>query len=424
MSGVYVVNDVPVEVISVATSGLDVDNVANKNFVVIGSSNTSSHAIVDTGSALTSTRIMYGEAVAKLIQKNGTEVLLWGNNIDRYGLMTGGLLIKLNWYEVSDWPNGSSKTMVRFSKTSDLYATYGESVIYKWDSTAEAFTWMQDARADGPNILLFEDGPLELLDGLHIVISSRSVDVDEDGPHMQKATPLSGNAFFTQYSIYHETITTNYSATLVESSECDAVALQYGGGKQSTKKYKPLTTAQGLRFLNQMRTVRFRNYAPEGVCTGVVPPVPDVGHIVDDSDDAEDRETGTFKLDGKESNYSLTNLIKRYDFWEDFADELSTVTLVFPCGTTENILQSGKIIGTSAVAPGPGKWGGVLTYGAPRIKSYAPRYTHVQYDAAEHTLTWQEQRVNSYILFNNFEPTGFTKGLPPFGMGGQLIYVP
>lgn len=428
MSGIFIVNNSPVELVSADTGGLDVDNVANRNFIVIGSSNKADHAIADSGEAQTSTRIMYGDAVAKLITHDGVEVELWGHNIDRYALMAGGLLIKLNWYEVLDWPNDSTKTMVKFSKSSDLYPAYGNAVIYKWSDATKAFMWLQDAHATNPNILLFEDGPLELLNGLFINIDSRTIDVDEDGPHMQKAElhsmiPNDGVTMFTQYSIYTETITTYFSAGMVESLECDAVPIQLSGGRVSPAKYKQLTTAQGLAFMNQMRTVRQRAYAPTDLCSGKTSTPPKPGTVIDDAD-IDSREVGNFKLDGKESNYSLTNLVRRYDFWPDFVAELGTVKQVFSCGGVGEILQSDSLIGTFSTPPGPDKWQGVLTFGAPRIRSYAPRYTHVEYKAAEHVLSWQEQRVNSYILFNNFEPNGYTNGPQPFGMGGPLVYVP
>ena len=61
-----------------------------------------------------------------------------------------------------------------------------------------------------------------------------------------------------------------------------------------------------------------------------------------------------------------------------------------------------------------------MTTTVPRVTCYTPRFTHVQYDAASHTLHWQEQFVNSYILFNNFKPDGFDLGPAPFGAGGPF----
>ena len=429
MSTIFTVDNVPVSVVSVEAANLDVDNVVNKSCIVIGASNTAGHVIVQ-GSAVDysdSTRIMYGDTVAKLIQENGTEVLLYGNNIDRFCLTSLGVLVNLNYYQFvtpppfANLPYPDVKYMLSFSASSGAFPTYGSAKYYRWSTAAKAFVWEMDANTSPDvNILLIRQGVTATLDGLLKNITKRSVDVDEDGPYMQYARGFGTAKYATQFSIHRETITTEYTATMVESTDCEAVNIQLSGGVLSEKKYREMTLAEGLAFLDSMRTKHERNYAPSTVCPSMSQKLPVFGL------DANNAVVVKEYLDvaGKESNYSLSNLIERHDFVYSPQDE--EIGLVVPCsGSYKPITQAGGsgaqyTTGQVYVASDSDTgYAGMITYSPPRVKSYAPKYVHVEFDAASHTLTWSEQTVISYILFNQFAPSGTAFDLKPaWGAGG------
>lgn len=431
MSGIYTVSRVPVKVVSVNASNLDVDIVSNKNLIVIGGSKTAGHLVVDTGTLATSTRIMYGDVVAKLVKQNGSEVQLWGAAVNRLALIAGsdgvGVLINLNAYSIRDWASDNTKSQLVFSAANASYPGYDIAAIYKWNAAQEAFVWERNADPAldaGPffNSWLFSHGPLPLLDGLLIHLESRSVDVDEDGPHMQVGVPaVQGFKAYTQYSIYRETITTSYTAAMVESEDCSSVPIQLGGGKVSDTKYRQLTEAQGLEYVARMRSIRNpeRGYAPDGVCSSAAQ-----NELVLSIDGDGKVAAALRPITGKESNYSLTNLVKRYDFWPDYIDAFGAeIELSFPCGGYADILQQGYPIGQVPTSPvDPAKWSGMRTISVPRIKSFTPRFKHVQFDNNEHVLSWTEEVVRSYILFNNFEQDGVAMGMQAFGAGGVFGY--
>lgn len=427
MSTTFTINNIPVKIISEDEQLMDVDIIENKSCIVIGSSNTDGHAVVVGADSASSTRIMYGDTVAKLIQEDGeTEVELWGNNVDRYAVFSTGLLVNLNLYVVTPVnPNAyisHAKYMLRYTKESADFPSYGVAAAYIWNTVKQAYVYAFPADVGlGGAALVMPGSPLTL-DGLLITLNKSSIDVDEDGPYSQTGVGLLSPAMNTIFSVYCETLTNEYSAAMVETeeTECRAIQLQENGGNMSAKSYKPLTAALGLMYLEAMRSVRYRSFAPDDVCPGVVQKEP----IMD--------TTGEFagavdwiETVGKESNYSLSNLVERTEYIMKPKDE--EIGLYVPCGTLAPIVQgsgSGRYYETGFVyVPGSGaEWGGMATYAPPRIKSYTPRYTHVEYDAATHTLSWQEQIINSYILFNNFDPDGeLVSGVPAYGAGGYVM---
>ena len=380
---------------------------------------------IDIFSAAAGTKIMFGDSVAtKMV--DGSPVKLEGAAVNKHCIMAytaigpnsvvGGTtvyLVEYTSYKIKDDPSSTAQDIIVFDSG---------AVCYRWDEDEETF----EPFVSGTNLKMFrvQVGPPVLLDGLLVNLVDASVDVDEDGPYMQRAIPNPGGGppHFTQYSVYRETITMRYSASMIASTDCDAVPIQLEGGKVSTEKYKELTTSQGLYYLNNLRSVRRndRNYAPPGVCSQVTQMRPVSAKIVNGEPVITWEEAS-----GKESNYSMSNLVKRTEFWQEGIEDLSKdVELVFGCGTFKYAQQfggSGKAYNLWPIAvPDGTNWQGVLTSTAPRITCYTPRFTHVQYDAAAHTLYWQEQFVNSYILFNNFNPDGFDLGMAPFGAGGPF----
>lgn len=277
---------------------------------------------------------------------------------------------------------------------------------------------------------------VNVLEGLLINLDSRTVDVDEDGPYMQIGVPIwGGRKFYTQYSVFRETIITYYSASMVKADDpddCHAVQLKLDNGSLSTDYYKPLTTAIGLGYLDNMRSKKTREYAPPGVCTAMVQKQPVLGWDPN-SNEPEIIFTEWVPIPGKESNYSLSNLIPRSDFWTEELDlQNGTIGLTIPCGDKLDVTQgsgSGDFRIGGVWVPSPdAAWNGMLTNSIPRIDSFRPRFSHMSYDAASHTLSWQEERYNSYILFNNFAPDGAGEvgplNVPYFGAGGYWFQLP
>ncbi len=378
---------------------------------------------IDIFSAAAGTKIMFGDSVAtKMV--SGAPVNLEGAAVDKHCVMSytetgpngvvGGTtvyLVQYTSYRVSDDPNSTAHDIITFD---------GGAVCYRWDEDDKTFKPL------GGTTTTFrvQVGPPVLLDGLLINLVDASIDVDEDGPYMQRAVANPGGGYhhFTQYSVYRETITMRYSASMIASTDCDAVPIQLEGGKVSPEKYKELTTSQGLYYLNNLRSTRRNDshYAPPGVCGIITQCRPVVTSVV-----GEPLAITWEEASGKESNYSLSNLVKRTEFWQEGIEDLSKdVRLWFSCGTLAYAYQyggSGTAYKLWAISvPDGTNWQGVTTSTAPRITCYTPRFTHVQYDAASHTLHWQEQFVNSYILFNNFKPDGFDLGPAPFGAGGPF----
>lgn len=377
---------------------------------------------IDIFSAATGTKIMFGDLVAtKMV--DGLPVNLEGAAVDKHCVMAyttispsgviGGTtvyLIQYASYIVRDDPNNTAQDIITFD--------YG-AVYYRWNEDEETFKPLEGVL----NVFHVQVGPPVLLDGLLVSLVDASLDVDEDGPYMQRAlAKFGGYHHFTQYSVYRETTTMRYSASMIASTDCDAVPIQLEGGKVSDEKYKELTTSQGLYYLNNLRSVRRAGsqYAPPGVCDDVVQKRPVVTSV-----GSQPLEITWEEPSGKESNYSLSNLVKRTEFWQAGIEDLSKdVVVEFSCGELAYATQyggSGKEYKLWAISvPDGTNWQGVLTSTAPRITCYTPRYTHVQYDVASHTLHWQEQFVNSYVLFNNFTPDGFDLGTVPFGAGGPF----
>jgi len=368
---------------------------------------------------------MFGDSVAtKMV--DGLPVSLEGADVNKHCIIAhtqigpngaiGGTtvtLIQYTTYIVRDDPNNTAYDVIDFDD---------DAACYRWDEDDKAFKPF-----DGYiNVFRVQVGPPVLLDGLLVNLVDASVDVDEDGPYMQRAIANPGGGgghhHFTQYSVYRETITMRYSASMIASTDCDAVPIQLEGGKVSAEKYKELTTSQGLYYLNNLRSTRRTDshYAPDGVCNQVTQRRPVVTSVV-----GQPLAITWEEASGKESNYSLSNLVKRTEFWQEGIESLSKdVRLAFSCGTLEYAYQetaSGNKYELWPISvPDGDNWQGVTTSTAPRITCYTPRFTHVQYDAATHTLHWQEQFVNSYILFNNFKPDGFDLGAAPFGAGGPF----
>jgi hypothetical protein len=376
---------------------------------------------IDISAAATGTKIMFGDSVAtKMV--DSLPVNLQGTAVNKHCIMAytavgpngvaGGTtvyLIQYTSYRIDDDPNSTAHDIIYFDSG---------AVCYRWDEDDKAFKPFESST----KTFRVQVGPPVLLDGLLVNLVDASIDVDEDGPYMQRAVPNVGFIHFTQYSVYRETITMRYSASMIASTDCDAVPIQLEGGKVSAEKYKELTTSQGLYYLNNLRSVRRAdsNYAPPGVCNKVTQMRPVVKSVVGQTLVVEWEEAS-----GKESNYSLSNLVKRTEFWQEGIEDLSKgVRLMFSCGELVYAYQYGgsgtkyKLFPISV--PDGTNWQGVLTTTAPRITCYTPRFTHVQYDAASHTLHWQEQFVNSYVLFNNFKPDGFDLGMAPFGAGGPF----
>lgn len=376
---------------------------------------------IDIFSAATGTKIMFGDSVAtKMV--DGSPVNLEGADVNKHCVMAytaigsngaiGGTtvyLVQYTSYRIYDDPNSTTHDIIYFDSG---------AVCYRWDEDDKAFKPFESST----KTFRVQVGPPVLLDGLLVNLVDASIDVDEDGPYMQRAVETGNIPRFTQYSVYRETITMRYSASMIASTDCDAVPIQLEGGKVSAEKYKELTTSQGLYYLNNLRSTRKADshYAPPGVCGQVTQMRPVSVKIVNGEPVITWEEAS-----GKESNYSLSNLVKRTEFWQEGIEELSKdVRLQFSCGTlayAEQYGGSGTAYKLWAISVPDGEnWQGVLTITAPRITCYTPRFTHVQYDAASHTLEWQEQFVNSYILFNNFKPDGFDLGPAPFGAGGPL----
>ena len=377
---------------------------------------------IDIFSAAAGTKIMFGDSVATKMVDN-SPVNLEGAAVNKHCIMAytaigsngaaGGTtvyLIQYASYSIHDDPSNAAQDIINFDSN---------AVCYRWDEDEETFEPFES----GTKTFRVQVGPPVLLDGLLVNLVDASVDVDEDGPYMQRARANPGGVHhFTQYSVYRETITMRYSASMIASTDCDAVPIQLEGGKVSTEKYKELTTSQGLYYLNNLRSTRRndRHYAPPGVCGQVTQMRPVSVKIVNGEPVITWEEAS-----GKESNYSLSNLVKRTEFWQEGIEDLSKdVKLMFSCGTFKYAQQfggSGQAYNLWPIAvPDGTNWQGVLTSTTPRITCYTPRFTHVQYDAASHTLHWQEQFVNSYILFNNFKPDGFDLGMEPFGAGGPF----
>lgn len=379
---------------------------------------------IDIFSAAADTKIMFGDSVAtKMV--DGLPINLEGAAVDKHCIIAytainprgviGGTtvyLIQYTSYGIRDYPSNTAQDIIYFDPN---------AVYYRWDEDEDEETFKP---VEGVTAILVQVGPPVLLDDLLVNLVDASVDVDEDGPYMQRAISGPGGGYnrFTQYSVYHETITMRYSASMIASTDCDAVPIQLEGGKVSTEKYKELTTSQGLYYLNNLRSTRKTGsyYAPPGVCDKLTQRRPVVTSVVGQALAITWEEAG-----GKESNYSLSNLVKRTEFWQEGVENLSKdVRLAFSCGTlayAEQDSGSGTKYALWPISVPDGEnWQGVLTTTAPRITCYTPRFTHVQYDATTHTLHWQEQFVNSYILFNNFKPDGFDLGAPPFGAGGPF----
>lgn len=380
---------------------------------------------IDISAAVAGTKIMFGASVAtKMV--GGLPVNLEGTAVNKHCIMAytavgpngvaGGTtvyLIQYTAYGIHDDPTSTAQDIIRFDSS---------AVCYRWDEDDRTFKPFESST----KTFRMQVGPPVLLDGLLVNLVDASVDVDEDGPYMQRAIANPGGGgghhHFTQYSVYRETITMRYSASMIASTDCDAVPIQLEGGKVSAEKYKELTTSQGLYYLNNLRSTRRADshYAPSEVCDNVIQRRPVVTSVVGQALAITWEEAS-----GKESNYSLSNLVKRTEFWQEGIENLSKdVRLAFSCGElvyAEQDSGSGTTYDLWPISvPDGTNWQGVTTSTAPRITCYTPRFTHVQYDAATHTLHWQEQFVNSYILFNNFKPDGFDLGAAPFGGGGPF----
>lgn len=359
MSTIHSIDNLPVKIISMHASGLDVDVVSNKKCIVTGVSNTSGHVIVHVDDTpLSSTRIMFGSSVAKRVESDGTtEVELWGNNINNFIITSRGLLIDVATYSGSGPTNDDVQDY--------LWITDG-SKVYKWNNAAGKFLWSYDVGAQAVGIVVEPPRP-SLLDGLLIGITSRTIDVDEDGPYMQRGVSLFAFDHFTQYSVFRETITTEYSATLIESLDCDAVNIELGGGKVSAEKYRQMTVLEGLEFVEQMRSIRdpTRSYAPSAVTsvTGGHAITQKVAHLIPDPANQGQLIPGTFvEIAGKESNYSLKNLVKRYDFID--GEQIDTIGLAVANPTYAAITQtagSGRKYELGNVLVSSSGWGGMLT---------------------------------------------------------------
>lgn len=376
---------------------------------------------IDIFSAAAGTKIMFGDSVAtKMV--DGSPVNLEGADVNKHCIMaytaigpngaiggTSVYLVEYTTYKINDDPSSTAQDIIVFDSG---------AVCYRWDEDDKVFKPFESST----KTFLVQVGPPVLLDGLLVNLVDASVDVDEDGPYMQRAIETGNIPHFTQYSVYRETITMRYSASMIESTDCDAVPIQLEGGKVSAEKYKELTTSQGLYYLNNLRSTRRndRNYAPPGVCGQITQSRPVVTSVV-----GQPLAITWEEASGKESNYSLSNLVRRTEFWQEGIEDLSRdVRITFSCGTLVYAEQYGGS-GTAyklwpISVPDGENWQGVMTTTAPRITCYTPRFTHVQYDVASHTLHWQEQFVNSYILFNNFKPDGFDLGPAPFGAGGPF----
>ena len=378
---------------------------------------------LDIFAAAAGTKIMFGDSVAtKMV--DGLPVNLEGAAINKHCIIAytatgpngiiGGTkvsLVQYASYSIRDDPTNTAHDIIVFDSG---------AVCYRWDEDKETFKPFESAT----KTFRVQVGPPVLLDGLLVNLVDASLDVDEDGPYMQRAiaNPGGGHHHFTQYSVYRETITMRYSASMIASDDCDAVPIQLEGRKVSAEKYKELTTSQGLYYLNNLRSVRKTDghYAPPGVCARITQSRPVVTSVV-----GQPLAIMWEEASGKESNYSLSNLVKRTEFWQEGIENLSKdVRLTFSCGTlvyAEQDSGSGTKYALWPISvPNGTDWQGVTTPTAPRITCYTPRFTHAQYDAASHTLHWQEQFVNSYILFNNFKPDGYDLGAAPFGGGGPF----
>lgn len=262
-------------------------------------------------------------------------------------------------------------------------------------------------------------------DTLLVALQERTLNVDEEGPYMQQGiNPWGGKIYFTQYSIFRETVTSRYAATMVkvdDPDDCEALHIKLDNGQMSANRYKPMTTAQGLEFIEKMRSKRItgRSYAPDTVCQDANGAMPELYINSEGKLDVK----GWIPIAGKESNYSLSNLTPRTDFWSAALDNLNgAIGLVIPCGDREAVTQGDSNVGYVWLPKSGSAWNGMLTDSPPIIKSYTPIFTHVNYNAEQHTLTWQEETYYSYILFNNFAPDGVGDlqpgNVPFFGAGG------
>ena len=438
MSKFYDFDGIDLRVVSVKADYSDVLAVQRKHAIDICAPKTD-------GNDTTNTRIMHGDAVANKY-RDGTFTPLVGGAISKAclvvtnaGSTTYANLYYYDTYLVKEYAYDTTRDEVTFyGPVGDL----SDVEVYSWGDTGTvdenndpvyAFVYNEAYSALDFHITLIQHGPLALHEGLLVKLVKRTIDVDEDGPYVQKAIPVSGSAnFYTQFSIYKETITDEYSASFVESTDCDAVPIQSVGGEVTTKKYKPLTKLQGLEYLNNMRSIRHpnRGYAPAWVCNAATQVIPVVTNV-----DKTDPENPVITVEwreivGKESNYSLTNTIRHTEFWPEALDALKAdVTAVHPCGTLAERTQT-TVSGATYVigyfsTPNNDQWGGVQTATVPQITSYKPRFTHVEFDVESNTITWQEQTTNSYILFNNFTPEGEKQlGVAPFGAGGPIFSNP
>lgn len=439
MSKVYDFDGINLRVVSVKTDYSDVLAVQRKHAIDICAPKTD-------GNDTTNTRILFGEEIANMYRViNGvpTTTPLVGSAISKAfiivtnaGSATYANLYFYTSYKIEDYLYDTTKDQAEFFGPAESSSSVD---IYSWGKTGEVdnngndvYAFVYNATYSGyvRHQQLIQHGPLALHEGLLINLTNVSVDIDEDGPYIQRAMPGVGGGviYFTQFSIYRETMVKHYSASFAESLDCDAVPIQLPEGKVTSAKYKPLTKLQGEEYVQNMRSLRHpnRSYAPPWVCRQAVEAFPAVrGYKANTDPENPELDVEWIEAVGKESNYSLTNVVRCSEFWPDALDGLKVNSLaVHPCGTLEPIEQNGYVIEWVSL-PNSDKWGGVRTSSVPRIVSYKPRFMHIEFDVTTNTITWQEQFVNSYILFNNFTPEGEERpGVPPFGAGGPIFSNP
>lgn len=439
MSKVYDFDGIDLRVVSVKADYSDVLAVQRKHAIDICAPKTD-------GNDTTNTRIQFGEDIAnmyRVINSVPTTTPLVGSAISKAFIIVtnaGGTtyanLYFYTSYRVDDYLYDTTRDKVTFAGPAEDPSAVD---VYSWGKTGEvdesgndvyAFVYNSQYSELATHQALIQHGPLALHEGLLINLTSVSVDVDEDGPYIQRAMPGVGGGviYFTQFSIYRETMVKHYSASFAESLDCDAVPIQLPEGKVSSAKYKPLTRLQGEEYVQNMRSLRHpdRSYAPPWVCKQAVEAFPVVkGYKANTNPNSPELDIEWVEAIGKESNYSLTNVVRCSEFWPDALEDLKTDSLaVHPCGTLEPIEQNGYEIEWVSL-PNADQWGGVRTSSVPRIVSFKPRFMHIEFDVTTNTITWQEQFVNSYILFNNFTPEGEERpGVPPFGAGGPVFSNP
>lgn len=436
MSKWYDFDGVDLRVISVESDFSDVKAIQRKHAIDICAPKTN-------GTDETNTRIMFGQSIAnryRVIDDVPTTTPLVGSAVSKACVVVynsagvaNAFLVYYTSYKVSDFPNDTSCDLIDFYGT----AEDPDGVdVYRWGKIGtdqagnDEYAFAYDAALSALPFHQFkvQIGPLALHDGLLINLTNVVVDIDEDGPYIQRAKPLTGVNHFTQFSIYRETMVKHYSASYVESIDCDAVPIQLPEGKVTLERYKALTRRQGEEYVQNMRSLRNpnRSYAPSWVCRSAVEAFPVVnGYAEGSTPETPVLDISWVEAIGKESNYSLTNLVRCSEFWPEALEELKNdVPLVFPCGDLIAITQNGYDIGWVSVA-NASTWGGARTNAVPRITSYKPRFNHVEFDVTTNTITWQEQFINSYVLFNNFTPEGEERpGVPPFGAGGPVFSNP